>query len=152
MLAVFTALAAVLSACAAPPTPTSGGPSTAPAAPTAPKVLNIAVQRPPAQLFTTLGQPETSVGGATHVFAIPHDYLVVQDDKGNWLPRLAQTGLSTSDGTWVLNDDGTMDTTWKLRPDVKWHDGQPFTSDDMLFTFAIFKDREIPNSVGGASD
>src|SRR5207302_9080056 len=29
-------------------------------------------------------------------------------------------------------------------------DGTPFTSQDMLFTFSVFKDKEIPNSVGGA--
>ena len=26
--------------------------------------------------------------------------------------------------------------TFKLRRDVKWHDGRPFTADDVLFTYA----------------
>jgi len=116
----------------------------------APKILTIAVQRVPTQLFTTLGQPETSVGGATHIFSIPHDLLVVQDSKGNWLPRLAADEISTDAGTWVLNADGSMDTTWKLRPTIKWQDGTPFTSDDLMFTFCVFTDPAIPNSVGAA--
>src|SRR6266571_3083446 len=36
-----------------------------------------------------------------------------------------------------------MDTTWKLRPGVKWHDGAPFTADDMLFTLDVRKDPAV---------
>ena len=34
----------------------------------------------------------------------------------------------------MLRQDGGMDVTWKLRPDIKWHDGTPHTSADMKFT------------------
>ena len=151
----LSALALLLSACAGPApqaTTQPGAPGSAPtAAPgSSPKVLTFATQRAPVQLFNTLGQPETSVGGATNIFSIPHDLLSVQDDKGNWIPRLAAGQISTDNGTWVLNPDGSMDTTWKLRPNVKWHDGTPFTADDLRFTFDVFKDPDVPNSVGAA--
>jgi microcin C transport system substrate-binding protein len=29
--------------------------------------------------------------------------------------------------------------TYRLRPEAKWHDGQPVTSDDVIFSFAAFK-------------
>jgi len=40
---------------------------------------------------------------------------------------------------WNPNDDST---TWevKLRPDVTWHDGKPFTADDVLYTLGEMAD------------
>jgi peptide/nickel transport system substrate-binding protein len=37
-----------------------------------------------------------------------------------------------------------MDVTWKLRPNVKWHDGAAFTSADMLFSFEVYKNPALP--------
>lgn len=34
---------------------------------------------------------------------------------------------------WAGSDDG-LSATFKLRPDVKWHDGKPFTSQDVAFS------------------
>jgi len=42
-----------------------------------------------------------------------------------------QPSLATE---WSMNDDAT-EYTFKLRDDVKWHNGEPFTSDDVLFTW-----------------
>ena len=39
-----------------------------------------------------------------------------------------------------------METTWKLKPGIKWHDGAPFTSDDLLFTITVDRDREVPRA------
>jgi peptide/nickel transport system substrate-binding protein len=36
-----------------------------------------------------------------------------------------------------------METVWKLRPNIKWHDGHPFTSDDLVFTFQVNRDTEV---------
>jgi peptide/nickel transport system substrate-binding protein len=43
-----------------------------------------------------------------------------------------------------------MDTTWRLRPNITWHDGQPFTSDDLLFSFHVYKDPDVPTAIGAA--
>jgi peptide/nickel transport system substrate-binding protein len=42
---------------------------------------------------------------------------------------------------WNANEDSTV---WevKLRPDVTWHDGKPFTADDVLYTFAEMGDEK----------
>ena len=36
--------------------------------------------------------------------------------------------------SWDVSDDGTV-FTFNLREGVKWHDGEPFTADDVLFTY-----------------
>ena len=44
------------------------------------------------------------------------DTLMVQNAKGEYIPLLAAEQISIERGTWRLNADGTMDTTWKLLP------------------------------------
>src|SRR5919106_5779680 len=40
---------------------------------------------------------------------------------------------------WEPNDDSTM-WVFKLRPDVTWHDGKPFTADDVIYTMQEMSD------------
>jgi peptide/nickel transport system substrate-binding protein len=37
-----------------------------------------------------------------------------------------------------------MAMTWKIRPNARWHDGTPFTSDDAAFTTAVWFDDDLP--------
>jgi peptide/nickel transport system substrate-binding protein len=39
--------------------------------------------------------------------------------------------------SWTLSQDGKV-YTFTLRPNVKWHDGEPFTADDVVFSTAEF--------------
>lgn len=52
--------------------------------------------------------------------------LVELDDNSNPLPDLAES--------WEVNDDSTM-YTFHLADGVQWHDGEPFTSADVKFSF-----------------
>jgi peptide/nickel transport system substrate-binding protein len=36
-----------------------------------------------------------------------------------------------------------METTWKIRPGAVWHDGAPFTAEDLLFTARVAQDKEL---------
>ncbi|HWI51878.1 MAG TPA: ABC transporter substrate-binding protein [Symbiobacteriaceae bacterium] len=56
------------------------------------------------------------------------DSLLGQNDKLEFVPELA-TELPKV-------ENGGLKWTFKLRSDVKWHDGVPFTSADVKFTFA----------------
>src|SRR5206468_2997983 len=38
-----------------------------------------------------------------------------------------------------LAADG-LTVTWKLKPGVRWHDGKPFTADDVVFTWEYASD------------
>ncbi len=48
--------------------------------------------------------------------------------------------------SWEHNGDGTV-WTFHLRHNVKWHDGQPFTAKDVLFTFDAIYDDKVANSI-----
>ncbi len=59
-----------------------------------------------------------------------------------WSPLVSwnkdYTGLAPQLATkWESNQDGTV-WTFHLREGVKWHDGEPFTADDVKFTFELF--------------
>lgn len=56
---------------------------------------------------------------------------------------LAESVPSTENGLWKLLPDGKMEMTWRIRSNVLWHDGTPFTSKDLLFTAKVAGDREL---------
>jgi len=65
--------------------------------------------------------------------------LVLQDEKQTLVPGLAVSWRAIDDTTWEF----------KLRQGVKFHDGSPFTADDVIFTFARAPDVEgSPSSFG----
>ena len=127
------------------------GPGDAPGSETgAPKVLTIAIQREP-QTFGTFVGSQGSAGPTTHVAQIVHNYLAIENERGVRQPQLAVDLPSVEKGTWRLNPDGSMDTTWRVRPNIKWHDGTPFTSADLLFSFTANRDPDLPRPIGRAA-
>lgn len=60
------------------------------------------------------------------------DPLVTVDPHGNDVPVLASV-VPTLENGGISRDGKTI--TYKLRRNVKWHDGAPFSSDDVKFTF-----------------
>ncbi len=68
--------------------------------------------------------------------------LIQNNDKGEVIPVLATEVPTLANGGIVTNSDGTYDITWKLQPNVKWHDGEPFTSKDVAFTWKFVSDPE----------
>ncbi|GJD50340.1 hypothetical protein OPKNFCMD_3079 [Methylobacterium crusticola] len=81
----------------------------------------------------TLINPHFAVGTkdqeGSRIFYEP---LAAWDDDGNLLPILAAEVPSTENGG-VAADGRSV--TWKLKPGVKWHDGKPFTADDVVFNW-----------------
>lgn len=71
--------------------------------------------------------PAATTSGAVHTAAeLMFNGLVELDDKLNPIPGLAES--------WTINKDATR-YAFKLRRGVTWHDGRPFTSDDVKYTF-----------------
>jgi peptide/nickel transport system substrate-binding protein len=115
-----------------------------------PKVITIAILREPNSFHRDLTLGTGATGGNTQPLYIAQNYLTVQTDRGAYEAQLAAEQISQERGTWRLNADSSMDTTWNLRPNVKWHDGTPFTSDDLLFSYNVYKDPDVPTAVGAA--
>ncbi|HNQ77080.1 MAG TPA: peptide-binding protein [Acidobacteriota bacterium] len=44
--------------------------------------------------------------------------------------------------SWEMSPDG-LTLTFNLRKNAKWHDGRPFTSDDVIFTLDAIRDRSV---------
>lgn len=61
--------------------------------------------------------------------------LVTTDENNRFVPVLAKAIPTKENGLIVTNRDGTLDMTWPLQAHVFWHDGHPFTSKDVCFTW-----------------
>ncbi len=145
----LSATALLLTACApGPQTTGSGGSETnASEATSQPKTLTIAAKRELKNFarFTGAAAGGGSPGsGNGQIAKIGHNYLAVREGNGPYLPQLARELPSVDAGTWQVNADGSMSTTWKLRNDVKWHDGTPFTAEDLVFGLRLFSDQDYP--------
>jgi peptide/nickel transport system substrate-binding protein len=82
----------------------------------------IAVSNDPGSL-----NPGISTGADVHTIADSMFNGLVGLDAGlNPIPDLAQS--------WEINEDSTV-YTFHLAPNVQWHDGQPFSSADVKFSF-----------------
>mgnify|MGYP003335289107 CR=1 FL=1 len=77
-----------------------------------------------------------STGFLGDVQAAVVEGLVAPDAKANYVPVLATQVPSVRNGGIKVAADGkTMTVTYRLRPGVKWSDGQPLTSADVKFTW-----------------
>ena len=142
LLAVVVFASMVLSACggaatatptAAPAAPaaTSAPAPTQPPAPTAtsaPKVITIAYTQEPDNIVSEYSNMTYSAWLDQVVGAS----LLTWDAKNNLVAQLAAEVPSVTNGD--VSADG-LTVTFKLKPNLKWSDGQPLTSKDVLFTW-----------------
>ena len=86
----------------------------------------------------TLLNPHFATGtkdqDASRIFYEP---LGSYDPDGNILPVLAAEAPSLQNG--LVAKDG-LSVTWRLRKNVVWHDGKPFTADDVVFNWEYAMD------------
>ena len=92
-----------------------------------------------------------STGRLGDVQATVLEGLVAPDENAEFVPVLATEVPTLDNGGIVLNEDGTrMTITYTLREGVQWSDGEPFTSEDVAFTWEAVKDPEfLAESKGG---
>lgn len=106
------------------------------------KTLRIAALREPVQGLAPPGG--TQHGDRQSISYVFHSGLTMYDATGSLQPFVAQTVPTLENGDWVVLPDGRMELTWRLRPDVRWHDGVPVTADDFAFGVQIIQNPEVP--------
>ncbi|HEV2216900.1 MAG TPA: ABC transporter substrate-binding protein [Candidatus Dormibacteraeota bacterium] len=111
------------------------------------------------QPIATLPKPAK---GGTAIEALvgspgPLNPLFEQDDATRDVDSVIYQGLTTVDANqqvvgllasnWAISPDH-LTYTFTLRNGIKWADGEPFTVDDVLFTFSVLQDPEydLPGS------
>jgi peptide/nickel transport system substrate-binding protein len=83
-------------------------------------ILVAAISQDPGQL-----NPAITTAGAVHSASeLMYNGLVEIDENGKLVPELAES--------WTVSSG---DYTFRLRKGVSWHDGKPFTSADVKYTF-----------------
>ncbi len=123
------------------PAPVAGEP----AARSAPKVLVAGMQTDPRAFNTKVARGTSSgpIRGGPELEWLLNSGLTMVDEKGVMRGQLAETPPTVENGGWRLFPDGRMETTWRIRDGAQWHDGTPFTTDDLLFTATLVQDPEV---------
>ncbi len=103
-----------------------------------------AQRRHPPHLFTAaLADPKTF----NPLLVVDANSAAAVADVFDALVRLDPCSLAIEPGLaerWAISPDGTT-ATFFLRRDVRWHDGQPLTAADVVFTFDAIYDERVPN-------
>jgi peptide/nickel transport system substrate-binding protein len=92
-------------------------------------LLRVAMQ-PMAIIDPAFISSDSEVLVANHVY----DYLVDIDPQSNIIPRLAND--------WAVSADG-LKYVFALAEGVTWHDGDPFTAEDVVWTYNRLRDPEV---------
>ena len=112
-----------------------GAPAAAPVAAADPVVLKLGT----IQAIDSVNPYQAALVESYEAFELTYDQLVGFGPNLEPVPAFA--------ASWTRNPDGTG-VTFKFRPDLKWSDGQPATSEDACFSWqldldAIAKDESV---------
>src|SRR5205814_573088 len=78
-------------------------------------------------------------GGAADAKRLFNAGFYLADLHGVAQPLLIEQGPSLNTGSWRVNPDGSMDTIYRLRGDLAWHDRTPLTADDLVLSWKMAK-------------
>jgi len=133
----FGVVALIVTGCVAPYSSPVQAPSGGAEAPARTKSITVGITSnvPAMSLAVATGTP---TGGWMALTEMHTDGLVTSDSRTrNPVGRLAETVPSLENGGITMLPDGRMKVIFNLRQGVTWHDGSPFTADDMVFSYEI---------------
>lgn len=93
--------------------------------------------------LTNPGGTTGSVPGLAELWQMMNASLAYSDDNDVYQPLLAEAVPTVENGNWRVFSDGRMETTWRLKPGIFWHDGTAFTSQDLVFSAEVNRDKDI---------
>jgi peptide/nickel transport system substrate-binding protein len=90
---------------------------------------------PPALASKPLAAPGISVRHATRIFNAELDFL---DGREVSHPYLAEALPQLNTESWQVFPDGRMETAYRLKPNLVWHDGTPLSAEDFVFAWRVY--------------
>ena len=95
----------------------------------------------------TILNPHLSTGFKdTEASRITLEPLATFNPQGKLIPILAQEIPTVKNGG--IAEDG-LSVTWRLRQDIKWSDGTPFTAQDVVFTYDFITNPLVGSTTSG---
>ncbi len=129
-IAVNVAACTPAAAPAAPEAAATEAAATEAAAPAEPKVVTVAMT----SAWDSMMPLNSGSNYSGFIYDQIYDKLMQATSTGDYEPRLADS--------WEVNAEST-EVTFHLNPNATWHDGQPLTADDVLFTFQMYSDPAV---------
>jgi len=115
---------------AAPAAPEAAATEAAATEAAAPKVVTIAMT----SAWDSMMPLNSGSNYSGFIYDQIYDKLMQATSSGDYEPRLADS--------WEVNAESTA-VTFHLNPNATWHDGQPVTADDVLYTFQMYSDPAV---------
>ncbi len=101
------------------------------------RTLRLVIRAEPASIAGTILIPTgISTGSQRRIF---NAGLLLEDGDGVYQPYLAEAVPQLNTESWRLFPDGKMEMTYRLRPNLTWHDGTPLTAEDFVFAHRVYE-------------
>ncbi|HZT08875.1 MAG TPA: ABC transporter substrate-binding protein [Chloroflexota bacterium] len=104
------------------------------------RTLVVALRLEPKGL--ALRPPTEEVSNVDHRRIFNADIANV-DEQAVPRPYLVEALPEINSDTWKVFPDGRMETTYRLRPNLTWHDGAPLTAGDFVFGWRVYAKPDV---------
>lgn len=142
MLAITTAILAA--ACAPAPSRSgqTGDPRAQSAGQEAARTLVVLGRTEPANLSMKIADTgsNATTSGIKGLFNLDIARL---DERKSPHPGLVERLPELNSDTWRVFPDGRMETTYRLRPNLAWHDGAALSAEDFLFAWQVYQTPDL---------
>jgi peptide/nickel transport system substrate-binding protein len=91
--------------------------------------------------------PLDGAGGAFHMNVNMFNAgLTYQDERDSYHALLAEALPQLGTDSWQVFPDGQMETTYRLKPNLSWHDGTALSADDFVFAVDVYSAPQLGNA------
>lgn len=122
------------------PAEPAAGDSRPAAQPAAQRTVVIALRLEPPTLV--LRAPRETFANIDHTRLFNAD-IADLDDQAVPRPYLVEALPQLNTDSWQVTPDGRMRTTYRLRPNLSWHDGTPLSAEDFVFSWRVYATPDV---------